>query len=308
MKKILLTLGSMAAIAAPVATAISCGQANDVLWANQELKSKYILSKENETAIKNAGIQALSIPSKDMHFPFGGIGFKIGKLHFHYYAKIIFDHDSSFDAGNGPRAVKAQSEILIGVNEPNDHRTASASNMKVFYITENNFTEDLTPTLIAKNKMAIIESAMNKALVEIKEKEAKEIEQENNWIFMSDISAIIVKDNPTKARVVIMKVGPGARKPTHIPNEDIEPVIEELKKLPGIEKVTEIQCFYTSAGASSSDVELFVIKVPAGHATDFKAVSEAAATTVATVTSPRPSTSGTQTPASGSQPSNNAPQ
>ena len=124
-----------------------------------------------------------------------------------------------------------------------------------------------------------------------------------------------------------MKVGPGARKPTHIPNEDIEPVIEELKKLPGIEKVTEIQCFYSTTTAntetgSSSDIQWFIIKVPAGHATDFKVVSEAAATTDATVTSPRPltsgtetstsgtqtSTSGTQTPASGSQPSNNAPQ
>ena len=132
------------------------------------------------------------------------------------------------------------------------------------------------------------------------------------------------KSDHTKARVLIIKLGPGARKPIHIPEKDIESIIRELKKLPGIDKVTEIQCIYSLnslAGETDAEteaqtkVDMFVIKVPAGHATDFKVVSEAAATVVATVSASHHSTTGTQTPTtgtqssnSGSQPSNNAPQ
>ena len=289
MKKILLTLGSMAAIAAPVATAVSCGEIPSVI--GEKHRAKYILSKEAQVAIRDAGIQALSIPNEDMRFPFGGLEYELGKLRFHWYAKIIFKHNSSFNAGNGVKKVKAQEEILIGANETGDHRAASSTNIRVLYINENNFTEDLTPTLVAKNKMSFFESAMNKALVEIKKSEETQEAREESQLLFSDAVALIDDEKPTSIDATIMKLGYSRLKMLkHLSREHIELLVEKSKTLKGIDKVTELVCYYYVRSLfGGKHLQKFIITFPAGHATDVDLLTSIAATVNPITIEPTPS-------------------
>ena len=300
MKKILLTLGSIAAIATPVAAVVSCGSGR-MIGPDESYVEKYTLSKTTEQEIKAAIVQSLSIPEADLRFPFAGSGYKLGALEFDCYARIFFRSNSSFDAGNGTKSVKAQESIVIG-RVPSNNRSAGTSNIKVMYINEYNFTEDLTPTLASKNKLATIESAMTKVVAEVEEKEKKRKEEEAAWEFMHEVDAKISHDDPTLVIASVIIVGGNAQLPTHLPEEDVEALVNQLKKLDGINNVKQINCHYIlSARDRKTELEWFHIKVPVGRATDFYALSTAAAAAPAIIYPEEKSeaSSGTTQPSSG---------
>ena len=289
MKKLLLGIGSIATVVAPVAAVISCGTTHKDTNAKP---TTHTLTGTVFGEITTGLSQTLAIPAADVKDAIAGENFSLENFHVDHYTKITFKNNTTYDAGNGAQAVKAGETIIIG--STTSRRRAATSNVKVAYINDKGHLTDLTATLASHNKLAALKTA-------VVDKVAAHIQAQQptagSGAQMSSTGASVDPIDPTKVKAGLMIQGAGVTMPTHLDKAQIEPIMAQLKAIATIANITTIEYTVNVVNTNTylTDTKLFVINVAAGKANDVDAIAAAASTVTGIVpgSTPPPSTGGT---------------
>ena len=296
MKKLLLGLGSITSVVAPLAAVISCGDDDN---NNNTQPTTVALTGAVFGEITTGLNQTLAIPAADIKDAIAGDNFTDGSFHVEHYTKVTFKHASSYDAGSGAQPVKAGESIIIGSTDSRRRSTASAS-LKVAYINENGVLLDLTPTLASNNKLNDLKAkVLDKVIAHLEEHHSNGGNHTGGAHQGLNIERVMVNPgDSTQIIVSAVKMAAGATVPTHLAKSDIEPAMAQISALPGIATVTEILYSYTAADTTDAshpvaDTKNFTIAITAGKATDVDAIATAAATVVGVAPGDIPPSTGT---------------
>ena len=289
MKKLLLGIGSIATVVAPVAAVISCGTTHKDTNAKP---TTHTLTGTVFGEITTGLSATLAIPAADVKDAIAGDNFSSGTFHVDHYTKITFKNNTTYDAGNGAQPVKAGETIIIG--STTSHRRATATNVKVAYINDKGVLKDLTATLASHNKLAALKTA-------VVDKVAAHIQAQQpagtNTVQMNSTGVSVDPIEATKVKAGLMITGAGVTMPTHLDKAKIEPIMAQLKAIPTIANITTIEYTVnvTNTNTYLTETKLFVINIAAGKANDIDAIATAASTVTGIVpgTTPPPSTGGT---------------
>ena len=300
MKKLLLGLGSIASVVAPVAAVVSCGDDSTTPGTNgtQGTEGHTVTISDNAvvTAVGNGLNAALGLTATNVGAVVAGdnLNLSLGtsgtkSLNFAHYTKITFtaaDTITTGLTGNGATvAVNAGDSLVIGIPAA-QRRTAApaAADLKVVLMGKNGTNMKIA---VDTAKLATLKSGVLDKVVEHMEAQNPDAGNGSG----STASTVVVDPrtvmiNPTKATQVTVSGGKqadGATMPTHLTKEFFTPAMDAIKALTGIENVTEL--VYTAVVSDTTDktnpvttMKTFTITFAAGKATDVDALVAAAST------------------------------
>ena len=303
MKKLLLGLGSIASVVAPVAAVISCGDDSKTPAAGTQVHTVAItgtaLTAVTHGLNANLGITATNI---DTVVAGDGLDLSTGSqsVKFAHYTKITFKNADTItlDSSGGTQAVKAGDTLVMGSAPAHRRASTAAPTVQVVLMTtdkDGNVTNmDLTDTIDASKRTGL-ETQVMKPIADAVE--AAKPDAGNGAGSTTGtttfVSASIDTNDATKAVVGLTIIG---TMPIHLVKANIEPAMTAIKALSGIAAVTGITFSVTAVDTSANHVSKhFVVPVTAGKANDVDAIAAAAANVAATDATPDAGAGGTGT-------------
>ena len=284
MKKLLLGLGSIASVVAPLAAVISCGDDDKNTNAGTQAKT-YTITGQHLVDIKTGLHAALAIPKNDVETVVTGDNFTSGHFHVDHYTKITFNKNTSMDYGQST-TINAGDVLVMGTDDARRRTAASAAPaIKMYIVRGEGLGAELT---VDPAKQALLKTGVVDKVIEyVQSQQPAATPGAINFMpgqVMPDAS------DTTKIRVSGTLQGAGLTSlPTHLTEREIKPLMTDIQALPNVNSVTTIE--YTLMGFNSSDQseagtlpgKLFIITVPAGKAGNLVDVVSAAAGVTAEV-------------------------
>ena len=271
MKKLLLGLGSIASVVAPVAAVISCGDDSKTTTGTQV--HTVTMTGQALTRVKE-GLALLGIDITKVKAVVAGENLNLAtdathSINFAHYTKTTFSADTKIDLDGGTTAtVKAGDTLVIGTPAA-QRRASQAPATKVILMTK-----DATGKAVNKDLTSDVQSKMQVVNENIVQVTATAITASKPGIH---VEAVEEKDS-THAAVSLMVVGGDL--PTHLDKaKHIQPAMDKLSKLDNIATITSITFMVVKLDAELNMTgKTFAVTVAAGKANDIEAIATAAAT------------------------------
>ena len=291
MKKLLLGLGSIASVVAPIAAVISCGDDSKAPAAGTQVHTVAITG----TALKTvtAGLQAnLGITTTNVDTVVAGDGLDLStgsqSVKFAHYTKITFKNADTIDLdGSKTQAVKAGDTLVMGSAPSHRRASAVAPTVQVVLMTtdaDGNATNmDLTAKIDASKRTGLETQVMKPIADAVEAAKPDAGNGSTGAVTVTPIPATIDPSDATKINVGAMIVQAGLTTlPTTLTSREISPVMDSIKALSNVNTATTIEFILT--GQNTSDLTAsgtipgvrFTINITAGKAGNLADVVAAA--------------------------------
>ena len=285
MKKLLLGLGSIASVVAPLAAVISCGDDNKNTNAGTQSKT-YTIAGQALTNVKDGLHAALAIPTDDIKSVVTGDNFSSGSFHVDHYTKVTFNKDTNMDYGS-TTSLKAGDTLVMGTVDARRRTATTTPAIKMYIVRAAGLGEDLSSSVDA-SKLTLLQTGVIDKVVEYVQ--SQETTTTPETVNFTPGHVRVDSSDPTKIHVVGTLQGKGfTALPTHLTEREIKPMMTDIQALQNVATVTTIE--FTLKGFNSSDLteagtlpeKVFVITIPAGKAGNLVDVVTAASTVTAEV-------------------------
>ena len=284
MKKLLLGLGSIASVVAPVAAVISCGDDSKTTTTGGTQSHVVTITDTNTVnAVKaglttTLGLTAANIGAvaagDNLNLSIGNTGTK--SMNFAHYTKVTFTAADDIHPGGSAVHVEAGDSLVIGTVASS--RRATTSTLKAVLMGANG--TNMSITLDSAKTAALQTSVLDKVVEHLEASKPGAGAGAGSTTGTTTVQVPAQIGNAAnKATVTLLIMG---AMPTHLTKANIEPAMTSLKALTGIAAVTEITFAVVATDGTNTVQKQFVVTVTAGKANDVDAIATAAANVAAT--------------------------
>ena len=282
MKKLLLGLGSIASVVAPLAAVISCGDDDKNTNAGTQAKT-YTITGDALDQVKAGLTAALDIPDANVQTVITGDNFTSGSFHANHYTKVTFNKDTDIEADSTTTA-HAGDSLIIGVNDA--QRRTSAPVIKLYFLpstTDGSVVGQELPVNSTKQgllKTGVIDKVIE--FVQSQQPSGGNGAGSTTGTTVTPSQAVMDPIDANKIHVSAMISGMGLTAvPTQLTEHEIAPVMNSIKALSNVATATTIE--YTLGGINLSEPTngtlqglSFTITIAAGKAGNLADVVAAA--------------------------------